>query len=239
MKDNVLYDKKLREKNMRKIFLIVVMVLGNFTLYAGDIANFVNIGFSGDSRYYMFGQYGVSESAIYSEIYTVDVAANNFTKNGVSRKEYPLEQYMMQDGSGAFYRGLIEMSDAVRQAKIDPLLKGRFLYINVNGDPVREIDFRDFKTGLKYRINLIQEISEAAAGVESSFSLQILAEKEGSSSRAYTAGSPSVKRKNVKGYSIKKVILSPDEKGMVVVVEMSLAEKGSTSVRYMVETFKL
>ena len=29
---------------------------------AGDIAQFVNLGFSADSKYFMFGQYGVSET---------------------------------------------------------------------------------------------------------------------------------------------------------------------------------
>ena len=208
-------------------------------IFAGDIANFTNIGFSDDSRYFMFAQYGVTDTVVYAEIYTVDVAGNSFVKNGISKKEYPAGSYPMEDGSGAFYKGLLSLSAAVQKNRIDPLLKGRVLYININGDPVRDLEFRDFKTDKTYKINLVQNVSESASGTDSSFSLKILSESPGASAKAYSAGSPAVRRKSVKDYSLKKIFLTPDEKNMVLVVEMTIAEKDSVSVRYMVESLKL
>ncbi len=239
MKYNLLFDKKSGEENkMRKIFVLFMFILGNHVLFAGDIANFINIGFSEDSRYYMFAQYGVSDTAVYSEIYTVDVNKNSFIKTGINKKEYPVSSYPMDDGSGAFYKGLVELSSQVQKNRVDPLLKGRCLYVNINGEPVLDLEFRDFKTGKTYKINLLQSVSESN-GPESSFGLKILAENPGEPSKAYSAGSPSIKRAGVKGYSIKSIYLTPDEKSMVLVIAKSVADKDSVSVRYMIESFAL
>ena len=224
---------------MRKISILIVLFLGSHFLFAGDIANFVNIGFSGDSRYFMFAQYGVTDSVIYSDIYAVDVVNNSFVKDGVNSKVYPIKAFSMDDGSGAFYKGLLASSPIIQRIGIDPLLKGRCLYVNINSTPMHALEFRDFKTGKSYKINL-QEKSENRSGIyESSFSINILAETEGSSSKVYSAGSPNIKRKGVKGYSIRTIFISPDEKNMVFVIEKSEIDKDSISVRYMVETLPL
>ena len=224
---------------MRKISILFVFILGSHFLFAGDIANFVNIGFSGDSRYFMFAQYGVTDSVIYSDIYAVDVINNNFVKDGVYSKEYSLKAYSMDDGTGAFYKGLLASNQVIQKTGIDTLQKGRCLYVNINSSPVHSLEFRDFKTGKTYKVNL-HEKSEVKSGVyESSFSLNILVESDGASSKVYSAGSPNVKRKGIKGYSIKTIFLSPNEKNMVIVIEKSEVNKDSVSVRYMVETLSL
>ena len=44
---------------MRKFYTIIVMaVFTAAAVYAGDIANFVNLGFSSDGSKFAFGQYG-------------------------------------------------------------------------------------------------------------------------------------------------------------------------------------
>lgn len=218
---------------MRKILITVLFILGASTLYAGDIANFVDIGFSNDSRYFMFGQYGISNnSTVYCEIYTVDVARNEFMKGGVYKKSYPLSS--ADDGVGALYKGLLDLAPSIKENDINTLEKGRCLYINVNEEAVTKLDFRDFKTGKNYQINLTQNVSGEAAdnSIVSSSSIRISTEKD------YTIGS-SIKRKGVSGYSIKKVYLTPNEKGMVVVIAKTISENNSVSVRYMIETLLL
>ena len=224
---------------MRKISMLFVFILGTHFLFAGDIANFVNIGFSGDSRYFMFAQYGVTDSVVYSDIFAVDVINNSFVRNGVNSKQYPIKANSMDNGSGAFFTGFLESSQIIRSIGIDPLLKGRLLYVDVNDEPTHSVEFRDFKTERRYKINL-QERSEIKSGVyESSFSLNILVEREGSPARAYSAGSPSITRKGVRGYSIKTIFLSPDERNMVLVIERTEVSGNSVSIRYMVETLSL
>ena len=55
------------------------------TIFAGDAAVFDDIGFSSDGKYYLFGQYGKTDKTYkaWAEIYTVDVAKNDFVKGEV------------------------------------------------------------------------------------------------------------------------------------------------------------
>jgi len=224
---------------MRKISMLIVLILGAQLLFAGDIANFVNIGFSGDSRYFMFAQYGVTDSETYSDIFAVDVITNRFVANGINRQRHPVRAHSMDNGSGALIRGLLASNQLIQRIGVDPLLKGRCIYVNINSGPVHSIEFRDFQTGVTYQINL-QERSERRSGVyESSFSLNILATREGAPARAYSAGSPSIVRRGVSGYSIRNVFLSPNERNMVLVIERTEVDRGVVSIRYMVETLPL
>jgi len=220
--------------------MVVLFILaGAQFLLAGDIANYVNIGFSGDSRYFMFAQYGVTGTETYSDIFAVDVINNRFVTNGINRQRHPIRAHSMDNGSGAFLRGLLASNPVIQRIGIDPLLKGRYIYVNINSGPVHDIEFRDFRTGKTYRINL-RERSENRAGVyESSFSLNILVTQEGAPARVYSAGSPSIVRRGVKGYSIRSVFLSPNEQNMVLVIERTEVDRGSVSIRYMVETLPL
>ena len=63
----------------------VLILLGASLLFAGDIARFVNLGFSHDNRYFMFAQYGVKEgtSFPYADLFVVDVPTNRFASQGV------------------------------------------------------------------------------------------------------------------------------------------------------------
>lgn len=226
---------------MRKIFITALFILGALTLYAGDIASFVDIGFSNDSRYFMFGQYGISsDSTIYCEIYTVNVTKNEFVRGGTYKKSYPLSSTSADDGVGALYKGLLDLAPYIAKNGINTLKKGRCLYVNISGEAVTELDFRDFKTGKNYQIKLVQNILGKAAdnSIESTSAVRILTEKEGTPTKTYALGS-SVKRKGVSGYSIKTVYVTPNEKGMVIVIEKTVIENNSVSVRYMVETLLL
>ena len=50
-----------------------------------DVAEYADLGFSPDGKYFVFAQYGVTDKDFepYAEIYTVDVAKNDFLKNGI------------------------------------------------------------------------------------------------------------------------------------------------------------
>jgi len=89
----------------RKIFAVLFLICVS-TLWAGDAASFVDLGFSPDGRTYMFGQFGVQSGNLrpWAELYIVDVAANNFVSNG--RFSHTLDRPIVagQDGSGVFYR---------------------------------------------------------------------------------------------------------------------------------------
>ena len=71
---------------MKKSFVCsLFLIIGLSGLYAGDVATFVDKGFSEDGKYYVFGQYGVTDKKFqgWAELYQVDIAANDYTDNGV------------------------------------------------------------------------------------------------------------------------------------------------------------
>ncbi len=222
----------------RFLFSLFILVCSSVNLYAGDIANFVNLGFSGDSRYFMFAQYGVNENRIYSELYTVDVKKNSFIDGGVVKKYFEQNVSSLEDGTGALYNTVAGISAFAEKTDIDFLRKGRCLYLNINGDDGKNIDFRDFKTKKSYKIVLSQSVKGEKESLKSSFSIDFEIGDESGKILNYKAGNPLISRNGVSDYRIRKVILAPDEKGLIFVIEKNVSDKDSVSVRYMIESFR-
>lgn len=225
---------------MRKIFLFSVLIFSASFLYAGDIANYVNLGFSKNSDYFMFAQYGMSEKGIYSELFTVDVRNNKFVPGGVMSREYSGTISSIEDGTGLLF---MQLEDAygklIKKYGIEHLKKGRCLYLDSNGECNRTVGFRDFSTGYDYSVKLEQQSEKSGESVKSAFFIRLLVKKEGVSSDSYEVGNGNFFRNGVGSYKIKAVIISPDDRSMVFVIEKILQEKKGFSVRYMVETLDL
>ena len=71
---------------MKKIGLILITFLAaSFNLFAGDVATFVDCGFSADGKYYVFGQYGKTDKKFqgWADIYQVDIEKNDYVDGGV------------------------------------------------------------------------------------------------------------------------------------------------------------
>jgi predicted secreted protein len=211
--------------------------------FAGDVATFVNLGFSEDSSYFMFGQYGVDQSAgaPYAELFLVDNAKNDFVPKGVTRKTYAAKLEAGQDCSGAIFSLFAEQASLAKKYKIDHLRPGRLLYVLVDGEePPAILSFRDFKTGASYEVSLNQSSSQTKAGAAtSSFGIAVTATGKDGSSKRITGGNPDIKREGVKSYVVRRIIAAPDEKTLLFIVEKRTVAKGDPGVRYMVEALKL
>jgi predicted secreted protein len=227
----------------RFICLLFIILISCGLAFAGDIANFVNLGFSDDSDYFMFALYGIysDTSKPFAELYTVDVRENKFVTAGIKKETFEIAVQPGQDGSGAFYT-LLEKSESLsKKYKINHLNKGRLLYLLLNGDtPKTDINFRDFATGNQYSISLVQKARGEGIMVEGAFHIQLTITGSDGEMRAHTIGIPGYYRSGVRDYKIKQVILGPDDLSVVFVIEKNVVsgtEKAqSTSVRYMVET---
>src|SRR6056297_1144821 len=99
----------------RALTLIPLLLVISSYLCAGDVANFVNLGFSEDAETFMFAQYGIDSEAStpFAELYAVDVAQNVFEDDGVRRGRYNAELSPGMDGSGALYTLLGESAGRV------------------------------------------------------------------------------------------------------------------------------
>jgi predicted secreted protein len=232
---------------MKKSLIIVLLGLGFLTAsQAGDMANFVNLGFSDDSRYFMFGQYGLNEgtSLPYAEIFTIDVARNEYASQGVKRVNYNVAAQPGQNGYGALLTALHEFAvsadDPVRRYRINHNRTGRLVYLLINGStgPDR-IEFRDFSSGNNYAVVLSQSSAGTGAQVSSSFFLTLTVTDRNGVTTPRIVGTPNRSRSGIQGYRVKEAVFSPDESSLIFVIEMTQHSPQGTNFRYMVETVTL
>lgn len=208
---------------------------------AGDIARFTNLGFSSDDSVFMFAQYGVEQetSTPYAEIYTVDVADNDFVSGGRFSLSSDRTVSAGHDGRGALHSLLHEARTVVNEYDIDHTRQGRIVYALLNEDkPEDVIDFRDFNTGARYRAELIQEQDTSLSDVRARFHIELVRETPDGGGRTYTIGLPEFYRDGVESYRIRQAILSPDEQSLIFVVEMRRPHDTGASIRYMIETVR-
>jgi predicted secreted protein len=226
----------------RSLLVAIVAFVALVPALAGDVATFVDLGFSPDSSYFMFGQYGVDQAsgAPYAETYLVDNKKNDFVRDGVTRKSFSARLEAGQDASGAFFALFADQTGLARKYKIDHLKPGRLLYILVDGqEPPASLSFRDFKTGASYEVALNQKAVEAPGSVSSSFGIALTKTAKDGTVKRIVGGNPDIKRVGVKEYVIRRIIAAPDETTMIFIVEKRMVEKGGGAVRYMVEALKL
>lgn len=224
---------------MKKVAVAVVIFLSGFLVFAGDIAQYINLGFSDDSRYFMFGQYGINsvETKAFAETFIVDISKNDFIRDGVNRKVFSDDILPGQDGIGALITVLEDSFDSIEKVGINHIATGRVVYLLVNGEkPKESLEFRDFYKGDKYIVTLIQEQFGTGDNLSSAFHINLSVTDKTDRTSAYTIGLPNYKRKDVLSYRIKQVVFSPAEDGLVFIIEKEISDSDGKSIRYMVET---
>jgi predicted secreted protein len=227
---------------LKRSAILFLMILVAQAAFAGDVATFVNLGFSDDGAFFMFGQYGIDQpsGASYAEIYAVNNASNDFAPQGVLKASNSAPLDIGQDGSGLFYNLMYQNAANAKKYRVDHLKQGRLLYVLLDGEePLSDLSFRDFKTGADYEITLNKDIMETGSGVVSSFSLDLAVSYSDGGSKRVLAGNPAVRRSGVRDYLIRRVILSPDSRYAIVIVEKKTNAPDGVSVRYMVEPIRL
>ena len=229
-------------KNARHVFVILLLIAITGVACAGNAVRFVNLGFSPDSRTFMFAQHGiVAESGFpFAEIFTVDVPDNSFVSGGVVRETYDSPISPGQDGSGALYTLLPDLYDVIARYRISHLTQGRLIYLLVDGAEVRNrIEFRDFETGNAYTISISQDRRGSGDSVRASFYLDVVRTLSDGMELKHRVGRPGYYRDDIDRYRINQVIMAPDERSIVVVVERIRETASGLRIRYMVETVRL
>lgn len=226
----------------RKLVLTLILILSALTVYAGDVADYVNLGFSDDSKYFMFGLYGIEyeNSNPYAELYTVKVSENKFAAGGVFSKVFNTSIQPGQNGSGALFNLLKENHNELEKFNINHLDKGRIVYLLINGaEPKEMLEFRDFKNNGRYKVQLIQKQHGTEKEPSASFYIDLTVTDRTNTISNYKVGLPGYQRENVLKYRIKQVMFAPNEKSLVFVVEKEILDGAGPSIRYMVETVNL
>ncbi len=230
------------QKMRRLLAGAIVLLTTTVSLSANDVAQFANLGFSPDSRVFMFAQYGIhgDSGQPFAEIYTVDVPGNVFTNGGVARETFTTPITPGQDGRSALYSLLPEVQDQVSRHRIDHINQGRLIYLFVNGEePRSQIEFRDFESGNRYSIVLEQDSQGEGETGRAAFYLDVALTLSNGRRYEHRVGRPGFFRDGVSRYRILQAILAPDDRSLVVVVERITDTATGARIRYMVETVRL
>ncbi|MDR0639561.1 MAG: DUF2259 domain-containing protein [Spirochaetaceae bacterium] len=221
--------------------LIVFSLICAANVFAGDVASFVDLGFSEDGKVFMFAQYGVSEGSLkpWAEMRIIDVRANDFIPNGRFGYTHTDRIAAGQDGSGALFRLVTRNAQAIERYAIPFLHQGIPLYISLlNGHTLGgdNIDFRDFEGEVTYTAKIVPYIEGYGETLRSSFFIELRKTDKEGISKTFTVGTPNVKRTGVESYSIKKALIAPNRSSMIFVIEMRVQNGNGPDIRYMVET---
>jgi len=230
---------------LKRIFpvLAVLFLLSTSTLWAGDSASYVDLGFSPDGSIYMFAQYGVRSGTLrpWADLFVVDVARNDFVRGGrlTYTHDRPIEAG--QNGSGAMYRLIAQNSSLAERHQVVYPHQGQPLYIALEGDPAyngENITFRDFTSGISYKASLTETMSGSGDNLRSSFYITLDVLESDGTSKTYTVGTPELRRPNITSYRIKKALIAPSGNSLIFVIEMKRRAGNTHDIRYMVEALR-
>lgn len=227
---------------------ILLMTITFAALFAGDVATFVDKGFSEDGKYYIFGQYGRTDKKYqgWAEIYQVDISKNDYVDGGVFRTK---PSAVTADKNGIQVYEALEAKSyyyfkKINTKKADP---DHVLYVceDVNKTGTDKIVFKDFRSddmenADSYSIQLVSTVINSGKNVKSSF--YILVEKKDKTGNVIASkkvGSPDIVRKGISNYKIERIMCDESEQRFIFVVEKILEDDTGISIRYMVEAAEI
>ena len=224
-------------------FFALFLVCLVCNLWAGDVATFVDLGFSPDGKAYMFAQYGIQSQTLkpWADLYVVDVNRNVFVPGGRISYVHTGPVVAGQDGSGALYRLIAKNAALADQHRVDFLIQGQPLYVSLNHDGLNNetIEFRDFESGASYKAVLNSFVEGTGANLRSSFYISVDKTSANGSRSSYIVGTPDIKRPLITSYRIRKVMIAPKDGSMIFAVEMRKQSGSTFDIRYMVEALRL
>ncbi len=234
---------------MKKFVLAAsVFALASAFLSAGDVAVFVDGGFSSDGKSYVFGQYGKTDVKFqgWAELYQVDIKSNDYVDGGVFRIK-PTAVTSDKSGKEVFEALEAKSYYYMKNLACEKADVEHVLYVLDNGQKSGsdEIVFKDFRSSSvdsqnSYHVQLVPTFSGNGKDIKSSF--YIMLEKRNASGDVILRqkiGSPQIVRKGVSGYRIERIMSDRSEKKLIFVVEKMTEDDTGVSVRYMVEAAEL
>ncbi len=232
---------------IKKITVYCVLLIVSACMFAGDVAVFVDEGFSANGEYYVFAQYGTIDKTAqgYAEIYTVDIAANDYVGEGLF--DTPASSSTRGKNGHTLYTNLRSANTKYFDSLgLETVGIENILYLNNGSKTVNgKISIQDFESSTisgtqSYAITLTPWYSGNTPSSTSSFFITVEKHDEvGSLIGKQVIGNPDIKRRGVVGYSIEKIMKSPDGESFIFIVEKTVATSSGNSVRYMVETLEV
>ncbi|MCQ2572567.1 MAG: DUF2259 domain-containing protein [Treponema sp.] len=230
---------------MKKIIssIISICVFSAF-MFAGDVASFVEEGWSSDGKTFVFGQYGKTDKDFqgWAELIEVNIEKNDYEDNGY----FSIKPSSVTKGKngGDVYESLKAKSFySTKPLNLKKTEPDQILYLceDVYKKGSDEIIFKDFlgsdvDNPLSFSVTMNPSITGSGANAKSSFYILIeKKDKNGNVIASQKVGNPEIRRKGVTNYKIEKILSDKTGKKIIFVVEKTMEDKTGINVRYMVE----
>lgn len=228
----------------KRIYIsLIICLFPLLSIFAGDRAEFINLGFNFDSTQFMYGVYGIDEVGIdaYASVYLYDLEKQALDRNQFYEKTYKNAVTPGQNGIGALFMVLEDNYLAGGRNRISHLNNGNVLYYQFPGQKSStRVAFRDFINNYYYTIVLTRRPLIESPDSNAALALTVFRSNEDGKQEKYQQGSLADFGDGVFSYDLKKVILSPNGKYLVMVVQTKINDpvKGIL-VRYQVRSIKL
>lgn len=230
--------------NKKSFIIVVSLVLAAF-IYAGDVAEYVDLGFSADGKSYSFGQYGVTDKTFYAyaEIYCVDIATNKFISDGVFKTQ-PTKATAGKNGKTVFYELLEKNKSYIQKYSGSKITPEMILYLPGSEKKAsnEQVKFQDFEhstndNAIFYLLDTIMHIEGSGEKAKSSFFINVTRQDSNNTVISkQVIGTPSVKRTGVTDYLINRVFTNKEGNQIIVVLDKKIEDSTGISFRYMIET---
>ncbi|NIZ46967.1 DUF2259 domain-containing protein [Entomospira nematocerorum] len=233
-------------KTLFRLWILPLFIVST-SVWAGDVATFVNMGFSNDATIFFFSQYGYDDhkNEVYAQAIFVDIINNDYTSDGLQYHSIPSIPQSGDTLDGAFLELVERLSSMRKHYNINFANKGRIIYASsVMRETARtffsktseNLKFRDFQDNRTFDVTLNQQITNPKA---STFTIDFVITKADGSQKSYKVGSPAITR-SVSHYEIDRIIVSPSGESLIFIISMRMPTKtGTPNVRYMVEAIKI
>lgn len=229
------------KKRIMRLFLVFMFA----KIMAGDVAVFVNEGFTIDGKYYLFGQYGQTDVGFqgYAGIYVVDVEKNEYKDRGIFRT-YPSKKTKNIPGKTVYEALKTKINYELKQYDRKTTPTDDVFYIRVNSKDSKdeEIKLRPLGKNSTDKQTYVIKLKSKIEKDENLSSFYVEFEKhdeDGNLIASQKIGHEEVKRPNIADYIIDRVILDKQNETVVIVIEKREKDKNDINIRYMVESAKL
>ncbi|MBL7005691.1 MAG: hypothetical protein ISR78_01270 [Spirochaetia bacterium] len=228
-------------KKVISLFLIVFCL--HTAVFAGDRAEFINLGFSRDSKAFLFGQYGKNESGtlLYADVLYHDlVSGENSSELSLSRT-YPDSQRSGNNGLSALLMNLKEYN-SMYTVDIDYTQTGTTLYFQLPGQKTGDmISFSDYQVGTVYSVTFVMRPQVREPGTNTALAITLFQTLKDGTQNRYEAGSLIKPIQDVYDFQLKQVIVSPKRDYVVLVFQTTEydIDNNTTNIRYYVDSMKI
>lgn len=226
--------------NRKKFVCIILLCIPTVSLFSLGTAEFWNLGFSADSRYVCFGQYWVEAQSLHAnaEISVVDVVSNSFVDGGRTNLRSSTPVSAGNNGRNVMLDLIRRNNTRLNRYSIEHANQGRIIYLRITNTPQSNtINFQDFQSNSRYSIQLISSKNSTGAA----FHLQGTITGTNGVQRPFSVGLPNYYRPNVQDYTIAQIIVAPNNRNYVFIIEQLINQESgrSPAVRYMIETLSI